>query len=68
MVFSLWLACHTEAEIAEKVGLTQRGAGKVLELNESFRLVLKPGLFAEIEDDEVSSKSANLPESVKQVN
>ena len=49
--WQLWLACQTEEEIAKAVGMTQQGVGRVSQQNESFRFVVKPGLFAEIQDE-----------------
>ena len=34
-VVRMWLACRTQEEIAEAVGMTQRGVGTVLEVNAS---------------------------------
>jgi hypothetical protein len=42
----LWLACYTQGQIAEMVGMSQPGVVKVLSQNESFRFVIKPGEFA----------------------
>ncbi|MGH8658501.1 MAG: hypothetical protein ACREV4_08520 [Gammaproteobacteria bacterium] len=50
-IFELWLACRTQQEIAEAVGMTQKGVDKVLEQNERFRFVLEPDLFYEIKDE-----------------
>jgi len=50
-VAGMWMACRTEQEIANAVGLTQRAVGRVVEEFQKFGLVLKPGEFAEVEDD-----------------
>ncbi len=39
-----------EEDIAEQVGMPQRTVSDVLAKNETFRLPLKPGLLAEVED------------------
>lgn len=49
---AVWLSCHTQEEIAQAVGMSQRGVDKILEQTEDFRFVLKPGEFYEIEDEE----------------
>ncbi len=51
-VFSLWLACHTEDEIAEKVGMSRDAVHRVLCETESFQFHTKSGFLREIEDDE----------------
>jgi len=51
-IFKLWLACSTQEEIAEAVGVTQPAITKVLSQNGNFRFVIKPGEFDEIEDEE----------------
>ena len=47
----LWFSCHTQEEIAAAVGMTQQRITQVLQANESFRFVVKPGDFYEIEDE-----------------
>jgi transcriptional regulator with XRE-family HTH domain len=48
----LWLACHTQEQIAAAVGVTHQAISKVLQLNESFRFVANPGELSEIESEE----------------
>lgn len=53
-IINLWLACHTQEEIAQAVGVTQQGIGKFIEeiqQKENFRFVVKPGQFSEITDE-----------------
>jgi len=50
-VFELWLACHTEQEIADKVGMGRDAVHDVLCQYGSFRLGTNPGDFSEIEDE-----------------
>ena len=56
-IFALWLSCHTQEEIAEAVGVTQRTISNVLEENERFKILLEPGIFSEIKDDAEKEKS-----------
>ncbi len=39
--FDLWLACHTQQEIAEAVGMTQRGIDVILEETAKLPKLLK---------------------------
>jgi hypothetical protein len=70
--FSLWLACYTEQEIAEKVGRSHDAVNRVLRESGTYRFCVKPGEFAEIEDEEerwaehaVFMEIGNLAESHK---
>ena len=51
-IFRLWLACHTEEEIAAKMGMSQKTVSDVLAKNETFRFPLEPGLFTDLAGDE----------------
>ena len=46
-IFDLWLASHTQEEIATAVRVTQPAIGKVLQRCEDSRFVVKPGELAE---------------------
>lgn len=50
-IVNLWLACHTQEEIAEEVGMTQQGVGLVLQQIAKFQFIVKLGQCSEIEDD-----------------
>lgn len=47
-----WFACKTHEEIAEAVGMTPRGVGKILEQIPTFEFVLELGLHTDIEDED----------------
>src|SRR6516164_4721822 len=50
-VFSLWLACHTEEQIAEAVGMPRDTVHSVLLKYGDFRFSTKPGELSEIKDE-----------------
>jgi hypothetical protein len=50
-MFDLWLACHTEQEIAEAVGMKRNTINDLLPKIKRFEIPVKVGDFAEIEDD-----------------
>lgn len=50
-VIGMHLACHTQEEIAEAVGMPQNTVHSILSKTEDFRFVVKPGEMADIEDD-----------------
>jgi hypothetical protein len=45
------MACHTEQEIADVVGLKQPSIRSVLSEVQSFEIPIKPGDLAEVDDD-----------------
>ena len=50
-IFNLWLACHTQEEIEEKVGVSRSRVSEVLSENGNFRFPTKVGQLREIEDE-----------------
>lgn len=44
----MWLACHTQEEIAKAVGCPQQTIADILPKMENFRFPVKPGQFSEI--------------------
>ncbi len=45
-----WFACYTQKEIAKAFGITQQAIELILQGNERFRFLVKPGELREIED------------------
>ena len=50
-VVGMCMACHTEQEIADVVGLKQPSIRSVLSEVQSFEIPIKPGDLAEVDDD-----------------
>jgi hypothetical protein len=48
----LHLSCHTQEQIAEAVGITQQGVGKVLQQIPKLEFVVDLGDFSNIADDD----------------
>jgi hypothetical protein len=51
-VFSLWLACKTQDEIADAVGMARTGVERILTQTETFQFASKTGILSEIDDEE----------------
>jgi hypothetical protein len=70
-IFDLWLACWTNEEIGEAVGLTPQGVGQVLKETAELPEVSKPAALHQAVGCERSTvdhalrETANLPESAK---
>jgi hypothetical protein len=51
-MFNLWLACYTQDEIAEMMGVTQDATCRTLRGNESFLFCVKVGQRHEIDNEQ----------------
>jgi ParB-like chromosome segregation protein Spo0J len=51
-IAQLWLACHTQEEIEQAVGITQQGVSRVLQQTATLRFVVNSSEFRDIEDEE----------------
>jgi len=51
-IVRLWLACHTEHEIAKLLGMPRTTVESILTKNEGFRISSNPHLHADLSDEE----------------